>query len=462
MHPNIPWINTRRRFLFAVFIDGLINILFYSLAYMKNFNATPNFLIPFSLAAFWIILSYVFGRYKIFKTIKFKQINKTILKAFSIFLICNLIYLTVNWSNKFLLFLAGSSYEINNIKQFQHVFFMKITLFITIFSCFIQYCLSFFSYRINSQNKYWLFYGSSNDLIDFRREIIDIKNNLQLKRINSESNLDQYIYEKIEGVIVGKNKNLDETDIDKLFFLKSQGFKIINVLSWFENQLHRIPPNMIDNRLNIIDKFNSFDDSYNLRIKRIGDFIVSLFLLIITLPISFVVAILIYIEDRGPIFYSQVRTGFRGKKILIYKFRSMVIDAEKDGPQWAKNEDNRITKIGRIIRATRLDELPQLMTVMEGSMSLIGPRPERPEIEVEFLEEIPFYNYRSILKPGISGWAQVNYPYGASIEDAKQKLSYDIYYINHISFLFDILILFKTIKTVLNAKGYKSKVKNNQ
>ena len=139
----------------------------------------------------------------------------------------------------------------------------------------------------------------------------------------------------------------------------------------------------------------------------------------------------------------------------------MVIDAEKDGPQWAKNEDNRITKIGRTIRPW-LDELPQLMTVMEGSMSLIGPRPERPEIEVELLEEIPFYNYRSILKPGISGWAQVNYPYGASLEDAKQKLSYDIYYINHISFLFDILILFKTIKTVLNAKGYKSKVKNNQ
>ena len=137
----------------------------------------------------------------------------------------------------------------------------------------------------------------------------------------------------------------------------------------------------------------------------------------------------------------------------------MVIDAEKDGPQWAKNEDNRITKIGRIIRATRLDELPQLLSVMEGSMSLIGPRPERPEIEFEFLEEIPFYNYRNILKPGISGWAQVNYPYGASLEDTIQKLSYDIYYINHISFLFDMFILFKTIKTVFNANGYKSKVK---
>ena len=315
MHFNIPWINTRRRLLFAVFIDGLINILFYSLAYSKNFNANPNFLIPFSLAAFWIILSYIFGRYMILKKINFKEINKIILKAFTIFLICNLIYLTLNWSNKFLLFLAGNSYEIINIKQFQHVFFMKITLFITIFSCFTQYCLSFFTYKIYSPNKYWLFYGSRNDLIDFKREIIDLKNNLQLKRIDSKSNLNKYIYEKIEGIIVGKKIELNEKDIDKLFFLKSQGFKIINVLSWCENQLHRIPPYMISNKINIIDKFNSFDDSYSLRIKRIGDFIVSLFLLLITLPINLIIAILIYIEDRGPIFYSQIRTGFRGKKI---------------------------------------------------------------------------------------------------------------------------------------------------
>jgi len=180
--------------------------------------------------------------------------------------------------------------------------------------------------------------------------------------------------------------------------------------------------------------------------------------LLITFPLNLIIALLIYLEDKGPIFYSQTRTGFRGKKIVIYKFRSMIINAEKSGPQWAKNRDNRITKIGRIIRATRLDELPQLLSVLQGTMSLIGPRPERPEIEQKFIEEIPYYKYRTILKPGISGWAQVNYPYGASLEDTVNKLSYDIYYINHISFLFDLLILFKTIKTVFNAKGYQPKV----
>ena len=152
-------------------------------------------------------------------------------------------------------------------------------------------------------------------------------------------------------------------------------------------------------------------------------------------------------------FVSQVRTGFRGEKISILKFRSMVIDAEKYGPQWAKNEDKWITKIGKIIRAIRFDELPQLLSVLEGSMSLIGPRPERPELEKEFLEEIPYYNYRTILKPGISGWAQVNYPYGASIEDSKIKQSFDLYYVKNVSIILDLIIFLKTIRLILNGRG---------
>ena len=131
----------------------------------------------------------------------------------------------------------------------------------------------------------------------------------------------------------------------------------------------------------------------------------------------------------------------------------MIKDAEVDGVQWSKKGDHRITKVGKFIRPTRLDELPQLLSVLEGKMSLIGPRPERPEIEEKLLSKIPFYKYRNIIKPGISGWAQVNYPYGASTKDTINKLSYDIYYISHISFLLDLLILFKTIKTVFNARG---------
>ena len=133
----------------------------------------------------------------------------------------------------------------------------------------------------------------------------------------------------------------------------------------------------------------------------------------------------------------------------------MHVDAEIEGIQWSNNNDKRITRIGKIIRAVRIDELPQLFCVLSGSMSLIGPRPERPEIEEKFFKEVPYYNSRYVLKPGISGWAQVNYPYGASISDTKIKLSYDIYYISNFSFFLDLLIFFKTIKIVLNARGYK-------
>ena len=216
-----------------------------------------------------------------------------------------------------------------------------------------------------------------------------------------------------------------------------------------------MPTNLIDNKYQLLEKLKSIEDNYQIRIKRIGDIFVSIFILLVTLPITLIVTIFIFIEDNGPIFYSQVRTGYKGERIRIYKFRSMIRNAEKFGAQWSSSKDKRITKVGKIIRATRIDELPQLFSVIKGEMSLIGPRPERPEIEDELLQAIPYYNYRKLIKPGISGWAQVNYPYGSSIKDSINKLSYDIYYINHTSFLLDILILFKTIKTVLNARGNK-------
>ena len=460
MRLNIPWINSRRRFIFAVFIDFLINFLFYSLGYSEKFDFYPNFIVPACLGLFWIILSYVFGRYMICKTINIKEITKIIFKTNVIFISCNIVYLTLNWFNKFLIFLFRNSNEIIDIQQDQNLFFLKITFLISIFSCFAQYFLSIFTYKIYTPKKYWFFYGTEENLIDLKNEIIDHQpKDTKFLIINENININQINFENIEGVIIGSKVEMNQVDIEKIFNLKSKGFNIIDELNWCENKLQRIPPYMINNKFKIIEKFNAIDDSYNIRIKRIGDFIISLFLLLITLPLNIIIALLIYLEDGGPIFYSQVRTGFRGKKIIIYKFRSMIIDAEKSGPQWAKNEDKRITRIGKIIRATRIDELPQLLAVLEGTMSLIGPRPERPEIEEKFLKEIPFYKYRTILKPGISGWAQVNYPYGASLEDTINKLSFDIYYINHISFLFDLLILIKTIKTVFNAKGYESKVR---
>ena len=142
-------------------------------------------------------------------------------------------------------------------------------------------------------------------------------------------------------------------------------------------------------------------------------------------------ALLIKLEDRGPIFYTQIRSGFKNKPFKLWKFRSMKENAEKSGPQWAQANDNRVTKIGFIMRKTRLDEMPQLINVLLGDMSLIGPRPERPEIDTLLTKKINLYLERYSIRPGLSGWAQVNYPYGASIEDAKNKLSFDLFYIKN-------------------------------
>ena len=202
-----------------------------------------------------------------------------------------------------------------------------------------------------------------------------------------------------------------------------------------------------------INNFFNNQDSLNWRLKRFGDIFVSFFLILITLPLIILAILLIKLEDNGPIFYTQFRTGLYGKPFKIFKLRSMKQNSEKSGPVWAQKKDPRITNIGRVLRKSRIDELPQLFSVITGEMSLIGPRPERPEIDKTLIEEIPFYNLRNIIKPGLSGWAQVNYNYGASIKDSKIKFSYEIFYLRNYSLLLDLLILFKTLKLIINLEG---------
>ena len=203
----------------------------------------------------------------------------------------------------------------------------------------------------------------------------------------------------------------------------------------------------------VSDLYDFNKSSLQLRIKDVSERLIALFLLIISFPIIFIAGILILIDDGLPIFYSQNRNGSLNKIFKITKLRTMKSDAEKNGAEWSKKNDQRITKVGKFIRRIRIDELPQLILVIKGEMALIGPRPERPEIDSLLSKKIKNYNIRYIVKPGLSGWAQVNYPYGASIQDSKEKFSYDIYYIRNYSNLLDLLILIKTIKMVFNAKG---------
>ena len=236
---------------------------------------------------------------------------------------------------------------------------------------------------------------------------------------------------------------------------KMDGIQIVDVVGFFERQTGRINVDALNpSTMVFADGFiQAVLKSY---VHRVFDLLISISVLIITLPIMLVAAILIWLESRcrGPVLYRQTRVGRNGKLFRILKFRSMTVDAESmGGARWAVPGDSRITPIGGLLRKSRIDELPQLINVLKGDMSFVGPRPERPEFVDDLVNEIPFYDLRHRVNPGITGWAQICYPYGASQEDAKDKLEYDLYYIKNYSLFLDLMILIQTAQVILWGKG---------
>ena len=187
--------------------------------------------------------------------------------------------------------------------------------------------------------------------------------------------------------------------------------------------------------------------------RRVVSFIASAILLLLFLPFFPLVVLLVRLSSPGPIFIRQIRVGEGGRNFTVYKFRSMRQDAEATGAKWAQKNDPRVTRWGMIMRKTRIDEIPQLWCVLKGDMGFVGPRPERPEFVPWLAEQLPFYNLRHVIRPGLTGWAQVRYGYGATLEQAREKLEYDLYYVKHASLGLDLLIMFETIKTILHRKG---------
>lgn len=195
-------------------------------------------------------------------------------------------------------------------------------------------------------------------------------------------------------------------------------------------------------------------DPMTLALKRVGDILLSLLGLLLSLPICLLTALLIKLTSRGPVFFTQERAGQDGAVFRLIKFRTMTVDAEKDtGPVWAQAGDSRITPVGRFLRLTRIDEIPQFINILLGQMSFVGPRPERPHFVEQLSKQIPFYPLRHTVKPGLTGWAQVRHQYGASVEDAREKLRYDLYYIKNMGLLFDLNIVLRTTGVILLGKG---------
>ena len=241
--------------------------------------------------------------------------------------------------------------------------------------------------------------------------------------------------------------------LNDLYDLKESGTLVVDKLTWCELVLQRFPSELLKVNDLLEGDFSFPFGSFQARLKRFGDIFVSLTLILTTAPILILAGLLIKLEDNGPIFFSQIRNGYDGEAYKIWKLRSMRIDSEVSGAQWVKSNDDRITKVGKLLRLSRIDEIPQLLSVIQGKMSLIGPRPERPEFDDILVNTIPHYGLRYRMRPGLSGWAQVNFPYGSSEEDSAHKLSYDLFYLRNFSFLLDLLILFKTMRLVFNLRG---------
>ncbi|MAI32894.1 MAG: UDP-phosphate galactose phosphotransferase [Rhodopirellula sp.] len=243
--------------------------------------------------------------------------------------------------------------------------------------------------------------------------------------------------------------------VPDLMECKLRGVEVTSALDFYERELKKAKLAMVHPSWIVFSEGFKASKSRAFA-KRFLDLAISLTLLVVMLPFIVLTALAVFLETGRPILYSQKRVGMLGREFRIYKFRSMRQDAEKDGKaQWASANDSRVTKVGAFIRNTRLDELPQIYNVLKGEMSIVGPRPERPEFVSELKEKIPFYDTRHYVKPGLMGWAQLKYPYGASIEDAKGKLEYDLYYSKNHSLMMDILIMIQTVEVVLLGKGVR-------
>jgi len=274
------------------------------------------------------------------------------------------------------------------------------------------------------------------------------------KILNFNDSLEKWVLQnKITEIVIACDERRSQLPIDSLFQCRLNGVSIIDIPDFIERETGQVAVNMLYPSWMLFSSGFDYSNPIRTLMGRVIDIFLSLCILAITWPIMLITALIIYLEDGGPVFFSQRRVGYRGKEFKILKFRSMRVDAEKNGAMWATKNDSRTTKIGNIIRKYRIDELPQLANVIVGEMCFVGPRPERPEFVSQLVKNIPYYNERHNVKPGLTGWAQLRYSYGASEEDALEKLKFDLYYIKNRSILLDVLIFFQTVEVVLFAKG---------
>ena len=443
MNLGLPWIKARKIVISSLLVDMISIFLLYIFINQvikdKALDISVHFII---FPIIWITSSYVIGRFHN----KWRKASEYLTN-----LLQTVIVTIISYS---LFYLILISFNSSSILLGFNILLRYSFLASIVCSFSLQSIFSLFRKNKLSSTNNVIFICSeefSKNIKSLKRFDINNRNNINYIVKTEDYLLSDQILNKKNLIVVSEPNKLNEKIQEKLTILQDIGYSIDTLLSWSERVLECFPSSILT-RSNIIKgDFKIRRNSFQFRLKRIGDFIFSIFILIISSPITIFVAILIKFEDGGPIFYSQKRTGLKGKEFKIYKLRSMKKDAESNKALWSKENDPRVTRIGRFIRHTRIDELPQLWCVINGQMSLIGPRPERPEMEVDLVKDINNYKLRYSIRPGLSGWAQVKYKYGNSIYDSEIKLSYDLYYLRNFSFWLDVLIMFKTIRLVFNS-----------
>lgn len=466
-----PWLQNRKRLLGLAVVDALLIISAYNCLYLRLFRHLPGITLSVvSLVTLWLGSSYLLGRYsRIEEGERDSRRRRLLLTLLVAALALGIVVVILSWGLK-----------VGDPRTFRR-FLLPLLTSVSLGSILSQLWL----YRQQAKQRSFLLIGQSELLKVLQQELEQdvILRSLNLNYLATDQRfdhaevspdfentsqapsktpidvdvrlLDSLIQDhKLDGIAISETAHLDDNVLQQLLSLRSGGTLITSLVHWAEQHLQRVPPELFSSRWLVqAEGFELHPGRIGWRLKRLGDLLVALLLLLLFSPLIAVAALLIRLEDGGPIFYGQERTGLYGESIKVWKLRTMGMNAEAHGAQWSKRDDPRVTRIGSFLRRTRIDELPQLVAVLKGEMSLIGPRPERPEIESKLELLIPHYRTRHWIRPGLSGWAQVCYPYGASVEDSRMKLSYDIFYLRNSNLILDLLILIKTVRLVSRAQG---------
>ena len=315
--------------------------------------------------------------------------------------------------------------------------------------CFVFFSLQNWYSRKNKQN--CLFYLSRNSKKIIQNELKRIENRyvfFEWEEENSKLSINEFCAKNNVDLLVLESQN-GSGHLDVVPLLEA-GIRIMNLRNFSEKNFEKVPPAFV-NRSWLLGLDLRMRDSLLHRIKRIMDVTIGSFGLLFSLPILIPSLFIIALNSGFPVFFSQTRTGFLGREYVLYKLRTMNKDAEIDGAVWANKKDSRITHVGKFLRKWRIDEIPQFWNIIIGDMSIVGPRPERPEFQEQLKKDVPHWNCRHLVKPGLTGWAQIQFEYASDLKSSEEKLAYDLFYIKHASIIFDIQIILSTLRSI--AKG---------